>query len=1207
MERIRPRASELNDVTDETLMDWPPAAKAVRGKAPSVLTAPADSPSRAPPAPPSPPPSRPLLGGICERDTLADARTSEAPRPASAKPLSAFRRARLQRAGAGAGAAPTAPPRDAPTVPLPELDPTRDPGGGAAPETVSSILTDVAQENERKIAHMSYEHVEEELRDAEAFFGKDLLAKLSQRRARTAQGWPAMERLELNEEAPAPSAPQAAAREPRSDDAMADLEALRQTYFPDEPATVPPPLAWTVDMPTDPSSAQVRFDFSGHVVSRPSDVFAEAPDATYLAGLHHHGHDPTAPGYTLDEILHWTRSHVASQRCLALQLVQRIATAHPLASPPSEAHRVLDAEHGAIRARFLFTARYLLDDRHRSVSRAAAECLAAAIRSVRCVSTDALLVAELPIAADPELDWTHDSSALDPTDLHAQPPPFHAPDASHLELLQHNWVDGLLSAHILDALEARLLDTDAPTMPVCDILCGMALHRGEAAHAIAARPRLVRVLVAHAATQSPWPLTSLPWPHVDAMLALLRIVQVSRTCASALVAQGALDPVLRYIVLPPQDLHAQSSEDLAAHEHALASVAFRLYAALGRYGVNSASVREVHAALPTWATWAARVWPRLRADDVRLSSIHALFDLLAVWTRAAIDGPQHGDLGANAPAVQDWAAFSIALLSERGPSSSLALAVHGRAAAHLATWCEVVHRLPTDIDRTAVRAAAEAVLAQWAHGSETPTYAPKITARADARTAHDAVTAVSRHASAWHDFLVLAHATSHAQLAAHAQRELLALLRLPLRELCSRVRAADGLVTAHRTWIVASCLDAEGPEATLRILHALGPEEGALAAQILPRIVAQVDARVWDIVSPFLLDNVRPATAGPSLVTAVRGEAPLTTLQVRCRASPAVDTDPRTGAELWQSRAAGLPLRADWPLLALDDLLHSGDAHVFNARDVLPAAWDFSEADIVQASLDLALYVAEQRVIPSAYLWFGMMKVFLLELAPPAHPDATGAMTGRDLYASPPMAARLERLMAAADAPDQDHSLLVSEAAAHLLPPSMPLYQMYTDLLGLYESISMNDPLFARVLLPPLAMAYEADYRRLLWREYALMLPGIQVAIADVPCVRGQRLDAYLWPCETDKDVLLAYAHALAQGRVSPSQPFLYAVAVHHVSAALWHDEGGWGNANIPPAVQASLARTVLSSPCSDALLAYAPNHAADTAFRRRRHAEWFA
>ena len=83
-------------------------------------------------------------------------------------------------------------------------------------------------------------------------------------------------------------------------------------------------------------------------------------------------------------------------------------------------------------------------------------------------------------------------------------------------------------------------------------------------------------------------------------------------------------------------------------------------------------------------------------------------------------------------------------------------------------------------------------------------------------------------------------------------------------------------------------------------------------------------------------------------------------------------TDPRTGATLWTSPAAGLPLRADWPLLALDDLLHSGEARALNASNALPTSWDFNEADIVRASLRLAVYVAKFALTPSAFWWLGI-------------------------------------------------------------------------------------------------------------------------------------------------------------------------------------------------------------------------------------------
>ncbi|WFD25208.1 hypothetical protein MNAN1_000174 [Malassezia nana] len=1165
MERIRPRAADLNEVDDDDLIDWPPAACVVRGKAPAVSSASTATPDPLPPRP------RPLLGSIRERDTPPE--NADAARPGGGKPLSAFRRARMQRSD------PPKPPAPAPDAPLPLQDPTRDPGGGAGPEAVSTLLADIAQDNERKIAHMSYADREEELRDAEAFFGKDLLAKLAQRRAQpqAARGWPELERLSIDD-APIPSA--ATPPPAPTNDTGDELERLRATYFPDEPPTVPAPLAWTVEAPTVPDSeAQPRFDFHGRVISRPNDVYTEAPDATYLAGLHHHGQNPTAPGYTLEELWHWSRSHVASQRCMALAVLQRIATTYPLdRAADSDVHRMLNADACAVRARLLFTARYLLDDRHRSVARAAAECLAAACQSVSSVGTQVLLASEAPVAADPTLDWH--APHLDATDVHARPPSFHAPDASHLELLQHDWVDGLRTTHLFDALERHLADPDAPTAPVCEILCAMALHTSAAAQDLCARPTLVPVLVAHGATRSTWPLAKTPWPQSDALLALLRMVQVSKTCAAALVVQGALDPVLRYIILPPQDLLAPQAASYAHHEHVLATIALRIYAALGRYGLNSTSVREFQSSLPTWGAWAARIWPQLGDDDVRWYTMHALFDLLHVWTCAAIQGPAHGDLGANWPAVQGWHTYSLAVLSQRGSSSSLALVTQGCAAAHLATWYEAAQRFSLPADTAAMQQIAQALHTKWASmaSMDMTAYAPRMAAQTDAATVQTATINLSRMARAWRAFLALAHATASTELATLAHAQLLAILRLPLRELCSAARAADSLVTAHRTCIVASCWGIHGTEALLRQLLALGPEEPTLAAQALPNMVAPAGPTVWAILAPFFLDNVRAPKGRASLVAALQNKAPLDTLQVQRPEPLAVDTDPRTGEELWQSRAAGLPLRIDWPLLAIDDLLHSGEAHVFNVRDGLPADWDWSEADVVQATLDVGLYVAEQHVIPSAYLWLAMIKIFLLELAPPAHPAATGAATGRDLYAWPPVATRLERLMAVADAPSQDHTLLLDEAAAHVLSPNMPLYQLYTDVLGLYESISMHHPLFARVLLPPLAMAYEADYRRLFWREYAMLLPGIRVGVDEAPCVRGARLDAYLWPCESDKDVLLAYAHALAQGRVSPAQPLLYAIAVHHTSAALWHDEGDWGIAPLP-GVQALLARTVLTAP----------------------------
>ena len=185
----------------------------------------------------------------------------------------------------------------------------------------------------------------------------------------------------------------------------------------------------------------------------------------------------------------------------------------------------------------------------------------------------------------------------------------------------------------------------------------------------------------------------------------------------------------------------------------------------------------------------------------------------------------------------------------------------------------------------------------------------------------------------------------------------------------------------------------------------------------------------------------------------------------------------------------------------------------------------------------------------------------------------------------------------------------LEDATASIHGPGLPFYQMYTDLMGLYDAVSMHHPLFAKAIIPPLAMRYAPDYRRLLWNDYAAVLPGITMNTLDAPVVGGKRLDAYLWPCETDEIVLTRYADALARGTVSPNQPFLYAVALHHVCGALWHTiEDEWAfERPISATLQRSIAHRVLpNARVSNVIMEYAPRKGvAPTARRWSLQAQW--
>lgn len=106
---------------------------------------------------------------------------------------------------------------------------------------------------------------------------------------------------------------------------------LHSKYFPHLPHS-PSELAWLQPLPTTTSTTptyhpdlptlhprHLRFDFTGALLPPRS-----ALSIPVSAGLHHHGADPEAAGYTLSELALLARSTFPAQRCLAFQTLGRI-------------------------------------------------------------------------------------------------------------------------------------------------------------------------------------------------------------------------------------------------------------------------------------------------------------------------------------------------------------------------------------------------------------------------------------------------------------------------------------------------------------------------------------------------------------------------------------------------------------------------------------------------------------------------------------------------------------------------------------------------------------------------------------------------------------------------------------------------------------------------------------------------------------------
>ncbi|KAI5998066.1 hypothetical protein EDD15DRAFT_2363892 [Pisolithus albus] len=389
-----------------------------------------------------------------------------------------------------------------------------------------------------------------------------------------------------------------------------------------------------------------------------------------------------------------------------------------------------------------------------------------------------------------------------------------------------------------------------------------------------------------------------------------------------------------------------------------------------------------------------------------------------------------------------------------------------------------------------------------------------------------------------------------------------------------------------------------GDEAT-----AIAMEENCIlpATSQIAGFQVQLPSIATDILKPFFNYTIRP---NPDVHV-----SPLhVTTESICH-STTLRLPGGTPDVLLEEAKTGLPLSRDWLTAPLTHLLRSGTSPVFRG---LPTGWDASEVDVVRATL-LLLQVScgvLQRWALGAYalgpaeIVFACMRVCMLE-----HGVGGGA-SGMDSSAEVFRDDAVEKLMGwlldpfapkrlPTPPPSPPPTVACTETTTDLLPiltpqnylelasqtylrqTHTPFYQFYTDLVALYSAVSFAHPVFGALLLPPLAMRYPSDYRRLVWCEAgdgSSATAGVGDGVGAVTeVVRTVRLDLervvccglgwpgsncspafpdvreYLYPVESDGRILGAYLQALLAGRNAP-QGFLRLVAVHHIACTVWPD-----------------------------------------------------
>ncbi|GMK55626.1 hypothetical protein CspeluHIS016_0206820 [Cutaneotrichosporon spelunceum] len=1004
-------------------------------------------------------------------------------------------------------------------------------GGMGMAERGGELDAGEREHNTARVAAMTAAEREDEMRDLEERFGAALLGRLKSTLAKRSP--PILESAEpkpvLKPVHEHPTSDPRPSKSPKAEPSKvgpskpkvvrfdAPTPSQLRRYFPDAPAS-DPKLEWMVNSaaaPVQPSQSQEgedetapRFDLQGNPLSR-----EQASKLPSHLGLHHHGAAPEMAGYTIGEITHLCYSTVASQRVAMMGVLGRVVRNFRRAEAEAKPKRKEEENEG------------LKGQEEEYEGKEEAQDWVTACRDVE-VERKALSVSS-SILSSPTRALSVVSAAIDLLFISLGGPwPYldHSPIHFHPDPTSNGEATGC-AAVAWDDLAPRLSELISSDLPsstraqLLRILRRAATATPQVAEAITPIvPHAVKALVLRPA----WPSEM---PSMDAMRLLRETIESSREAAEAL--RPSVEALLKFL-----------ATDIPISGKEVVLEVLRILYGLGRYGMGA-----------SLATSAREVWSRLTAWISREGEevYVAYFDLLRVWVVCAIDPhrttPEHDITWSQLCALgiadeattalhtllaaekKEWAKIASALgvLAEYALGASINGQRGGegekRALLNSLQEMDLVGAIPSAVADIPTQDGFNAALAQVFRLNNALGYnlvvgpplqrlvwwALSTTGREDVELRH-AVLITAKQGVV--DLDTWARSAFDLALNFGPGDEPLAL------------SLVDDIIRTDWTGLSGSKhhhgegAEDPDPQPVLDAIKSIGHTDGLTILR--PLLHATILPALADILAP------RPS-------------------HLYLKATGTLRSPPPTLPQ-------ALPLLADWVFSPIDELLRSGASQ---ALDLAPSDWDASEPQLARAILALARLAAftspTYRNRTDAIL--GAMKVFMLEHGLPDAPNAV-----KDVFRDDAVSSSLTAILdatavpSAAATPTQEAVHAPLEGARFL--GDTPFFQFYQDLVALYEAVSFGDANFARVLLPPLAMNYAVDYRRLLWAE-SEALRSLRIGEgAGVPLESGS-VAAYFMPLETDRGVLHAYARAVVAGR----EGFLGRVAVHHLAGLLWTGE----------------------------------------------------
>ncbi|GAA5914824.1 uncharacterized protein JCM6883_005626 [Sporobolomyces salmoneus] len=1024
--------------------------------------------------------------------------------------------------------------------------------------SVEGLLQTVSNENENVLQGMSEAQILEEQRQIREEMGlSEGMIKMLQERAQKKQKGGSGSSASSTS-TPTPRTRPPPANRPRvptvtdEEEEEGTPEYIRKHFFPNEP--VNPALDWMKPPPARASSSSTEqsslpssftFNLQGAHVAQTSE---SAPPES---GSDHHV--SSSSNFTIPSLLSLTASSVPSQRSTAFTTLYRI-----ISHPSNHALLIGEKDWTTLRNQLTEKAAWALRDPNRGVVIASIDLLdyLFATEQAPCRSEPLLQNAEIPKTL---LSSFESSDPFPPITLQLSLSGGTLPRSSTLQLLT-----------ILDNF-ARLAQRDSSSSSSLDSLF--------------ATPRLLESIVER--------FIATPWPSMDgstslrpsplALSFLTNLVRSSRSRAKEIYTRKLVEPTLRYLAIPPWELEGGVSSTRELGYEMLERV-FELWHSLGRYGIGC-ELRTLAAGLLEGVVF-ERVHEvcQLEVEERATGGnkwLEKLLELMSVWTVAAID-PHVTEHDIVWSQVEGWNSIALEVYESASSTEEGKKGLVAKSVELLGCWLEgskvnkgwrgekerecIKEELGSDFENGGKgRILVEGSMKRMISGEDDEDDAPLVSAalRLSETYKEDSNPPTPR---------LLPLDPSLVQSVVHS------ILSRPTRP----SRDSIDLVVS-----LLPLLDDLSSRITSTIL-------------VLPLLDASQAVSARDLIS-FLLSTLSPisstltSTLDKDLEVDSLADLPLlkpfyTHAIVTNSGGKVIGPSHPTPRDLKLTHSLELPstlsnegvLPRDWPLSVLDELLRSETSPVFRGGG-LPKDWDASELQLVKSSLVLMRVVdgtyrsklGGRGRVGKAELIYDLMKVFMLEKDANGEGGATTAVSGgeRDLFLTPSVEYSISQLLSPLRISSLPTQVLPAlESLQTDSPPPLeevssrfstaPFYQLYTDFLGLYDSISLSNPNFALLLLPPLSQRYSIDYRRLLWTDYQHLLRTIKFTAEEIVTdsdsaaeEENSSLARWLYPKEENETILKAYLDGLVKGVIKKEgQPFLTFVAVHHLSEAIFSE-----------------------------------------------------